>query len=199
MLGKRLIKVAMIAMLSISLSSCYLITTSKPSNIDHICTIFKERPHWQRAVFKASNRWNVPVPMIMSIIYQESSFRRYAQPTQYLLLGSIPMLGSSGALGFSQAIGITWKEYVSETSNDFAMRTSFDDSVDFIGWYVDKSARLIDIARTDAFGHYLAYHEGRTGYKRKTYNSKSKKWLLGAAKKVRNRTANYKKQLLDCY
>ena len=43
---------------------------------------------------------------------------------------------------------------------NLATRTRFKDSVDFIGWYTDKTESLLKISKKDAFRQYLAYHEG---------------------------------------
>ena len=43
------------------------------------------------------------------------------------------------SFGYSQAIKGTWEQYKNETGNTLATRTRFKDSVDFIGWYTDKS------------------------------------------------------------
>ena len=50
--------------------------------------------------------------------------------------------------------------------------------------------------KNDVLNHYLAYHEGRGGFQKKTYNKK--KWLLNVAKKVQNQAAIYTKQIKSC-
>ena len=44
--------------------------------------------------------------------------------------------------------------------NKLATRARFKDSVDFIGWYTNKTESILKISKKDAFKQYLAYHEG---------------------------------------
>jgi len=48
----------------------------------------------------------------------------------------------------------------------------------------------------DARRQYLAYHEGRTGYRRGSYNQKA--WLLRVASEVGQRALVYERQLKSC-
>ena len=43
---------------------------------------------------------------------------------------------------------------------NLATRARFKDSVDFIGWYTDKTESILKISKKDAFRQYIAYHEG---------------------------------------
>ncbi len=133
---------------------------------------------------------------ILAFIHQESSFKHDAKPPRRKLLGFIPWFRASSAYGYSQALDQSWQEYKDETGGILARRNSFADSADFIGWYNDKTARSLGISRDDAYSLYLAYHEGRGGYKRKTHNKK--KWLLKAAGKVKRNAATYERQLKQC-
>ena len=78
--------------------------------------------------------------------------------------------------------------------NKLATRARFKDSVDFIGWYTDKTESLLKISKKDAFRQYLAYHEGWGGYK----NYKNNQKVIGLAKKVKNQSNKYKSQLKKC-
>jgi hypothetical protein len=49
---------------------------------------------------------------------------------------------------------------------------------------------------SDARNQYLAYHEGRTGYSRGSYNSKA--WLVRVAGEVGQRATIYEAQLAGC-
>ena len=73
-------------------------------------------------------------------------------------------------------------------------RTRFKDSVDFIGWYTNKSSTILKISKTDAFNQYVAYHEGWGGFK----NYKNNKKIINLAKKVEKQSNIYKKQLSKC-
>ena len=67
---------------------------------------------------------------------------------------------------------------------NLATRARFKDSVDFIGWYTDKTESLLKISKKDAFRQYLAYHEGWGAYK----NYKNNQKVIGLAKKVENQS-----------
>ena len=54
----------------------------------------------------------------------------------------------------------------------------------------------LGIAMSDTRNQYLAYHEGRTGYRRGSY--KSKRWLVNIANSLDRRAAMYKRQLISC-
>ena len=88
----------------------------------------------------------------------------------------------------------TWKQYKEETGNKYALRSRFKDSVDFIGWYKNKTEKILKIAKKDAFRQYIAYHEGWGAYK----NYKNKQKVIGLAKRVEKQSKKYKKQLNDC-
>ena len=65
-------------------------------------------------------------------------------------------------------------------THTWQVRDNFRDAADFVGWYVDRAHRIAGISKSDAYRHYLAYHEGVGGFKRGTF--KSKRWLLGVAR-----------------
>ena len=70
----------------------------------------------------------------------------------------------------------------------------FKDSVDFIGWYTNKTEKILKISKQDAFKQYLAYHEGWGNFK----HYKNNKKVIRLAKKVEKKSKVYKKQLLTC-
>ncbi len=142
------------------------------------------------------SKWQVPLHIPMAMMYHESKFRRSAKPPRRYILGVIPWKRRSTAYGYSQAINGTWGEYIKESRNYGARRTNFNDSMDFIGWYIGKSARIADIAKTDAYHQYLAYHEGWTGYRKGTY--KAKPWLQRVASEVVTTSERYKAQYSEC-
>ena len=65
-----------------------------------------------------------------------------------------------------------------------------------MGWYMAQTTEQLGISPYDARNQYLAYHEGRTGYRRGSYNSKS--WLLRVADEVGQRSLVYQAQLSGC-
>ena len=77
---------------------------------------------------------------------------------------------------------------------NLATRARFKDSVDFIGWYTNKTESILKISKKDAFKQYLAYHEGWGNYK----NYKNNKKVIKLAKKVEKQSNIYKKQLFNC-
>ena len=141
-------------------------------------------------------KWQVPLNVAMAIMYQESKFRRKAKPPRRYLLGLIPWKRRSTAYGYSQAVNGTWQAYIDDTGNRYARRTDFNDSVDFIGWYMNRSLDAADIPLNDAYHQYLAYHEGWTGFKRKNYEQKP--WLKRVAGEVQQVSARYASQYRNC-
>ena len=88
------------------------------------------------------------------------------------------------------------KQYKEETGNKFATRSRFKDSVDFVGWYNYKTHKQLGISVNNARALYLAYHEGRGGYKRGSYRNKP--WLLTVADKVQRQADRYQVQYEGC-
>ena len=175
-----------------ALSSC---AVTPPENPDNICSIFKEKRSWYKAAVQTEKRWKLPPYVLMSFIYQESSFKSDAKPEREKLLGFIPWKRPSSAKGFSQALTLTWEDYKDETGNSRANRKNFADSADFIGWYASKGYYQ-GFERTDARSLYLAYHEGYGGFKKKTY--RKKQWLINVADRVQARSTKYQQQYWGC-
>jgi hypothetical protein len=144
----------------------------------------------------SERRWGVPVHVQMATIYAESRFIGNARTPHTFALGVIPMGRQSTAYGYSQALNGTWEEYQASAGSRRAKRDDIADATDFMGWYMDESARSLGIAKTDAEAQYLAYHEGRTGYANQSYESKP--WLVEVAAAVGARAAMYEGQLTTC-
>ena len=83
-----------------------------------------------------------------------------------------------------------------ETGKRRARRDDIRDATDFMGWYMDGSARRLGISRLDAASQYLAYHEGRSGFARGSHRSKG--WLMAVAGRVGSRAQVYAVQLSSC-
>lgn len=169
---------------------------SAPRNLDDICALKRERPHYIRAMEKVERRWNVPVPVQAAVIYQESKFIGDARTSFKYVLGVIPMGRRSSAYGYAQALDATWKEYQESSGGRRAQRDRIEDATDFMGWYMNRSYERNGIPLNDAAKQYLAYHEGHTGYARGSYNSKA--WLLRVASEVGARSELYTTQLMSC-
>lgn len=179
--------------LLVFLSAC---TTPPPKNINNVCEIFKERDDWWDAASDMQDKWGTPIHVTMSMMYQESSFRADAAPPMRWFLGFIPYGRASSAYGYSQAKTATWEDYKRETGNSWADRDDFDDAIDFMGWFTNKTHKINGVSKWDARKQYLNYHEGWGGYRKKTYNKKA--WLVKVAKKVDDRAKTYSRQLKGC-
>ncbi|MBT3487591.1 MAG: transglycosylase SLT domain-containing protein [Desulfobacula sp.] len=170
--------------------------TSPPKNINNACRIFDEKSKWYKASYKSYKKWGVPVHVQLAIMHQESRFVSDAQPPRRTLLWFIPWTRPSDAFGYAQVLDSTWEWYKDKTGNWFADRDDYKDAVDFIGWYGNISYNTLKISKWDAYGQYLAYHEGHGGYKRRTYLKK--KWLMQVAEKVKANANRYALQLKQC-
>ncbi len=163
---------------------------------DNLCEIFKEKRSWYKAAKRTEKRWKVPLQVPMAIMYQESSFKSDAKPPRDYLLGVIPWGRVSSAYGYAQVKTGTWKDYKRETGNSWADRDDFDDAIDFMGWFMDKTQRINKVSKWDARAQYLNYHDGWGGYKRGTYRKKT--WLLATADKVDARASRFGAQYRQC-
>jgi len=169
---------------------------SAPRDLDNACSIVSERPEYLQAFRAAERKYGVPVPSMMAIIYQESKFIGDNRPPHRYALGVIPVGRQSSALGYSQALDGTWEEYQQEAGGRFAKRENIRDAADFMGWYMALTVEETGVPITDTRNQYLAYHDGRTGYLRGTWRSKS--WLVRIAGEVEARAITYDQQLRSC-
>ena len=158
--------------------------------------IFGEQRSWYKASRKSAERWGTSVPVIMAIIHQESSFKAKAKPPRSKIFWIFPGPRPASAKGYAQAIDGTWDTYRKATGRWSADRNDFKDASDFIGWYIDQTAKTNGVEKTDAEQLYLAYHEGQGGYAKATYRSKP--WLTKVAKKVAARSIAFDSQLKGC-
>ena len=176
--------------------SLFLISacSSIPKNTSNSCKIFDERYLWYKHSKKVEQKWGTPIHIQLAIIKTESDFDWLAKPPRQKLFKVIPFKRPSSSFGYSQAVKGTWEQYKSETGNKLATRARFKDSVDFIGWYTNKTNSILKIPLKDAFKQYVAYHEGWGNYK---YYKKNKK-VINLAKKVEKQSQIYKKQFSKC-
>ena len=172
------------------LSSC----SSVPTNTTNSCLIFDERYLWYKHAKKSEQKWGTPIYLQLAIIKMESGFDWLAKPPRQKLFKVIPYKRPSSSFGYSQAVKGTWKQYKDETGNKFATRTRFKDSVDFIGWYTNKTEKILKVSKKDAFKQYIAYHEGWGNYKNYKNNIK----VINLAKRVEKQSNIYKQQLSEC-
>ena len=168
--------------------------SSVPQNTSNSCKIFDERYLWYKHSKKVEQKWGTPIHIQLAIIKMESDFDWLAKPPRQKLFKVIPFKRPSSSFGYSQAVKGTWEQYKNETGNKLATRARFKDSVDFIGWYTNKTNSILKISLQDAFKQYIAYHEGWGNYKNYKNNSK----IILLAKKVEKQSSKYKNQLTDC-
>lgn len=167
-----------------------------PQQLDDLCGLFAEKPDWRDAAERARERWGVAPATSMAILHQESRYRAKARPGWRKLFGIIPVGPASSAFGYGQVQDAAWQDYRDHTGNRHAQRDDFADVIDFVGFYADLLARSAGIAKDDAFHLYLGYHEGPTGFQRRSFDQKP--WLFGVARKVSERAARYEQQAAAC-
>ena len=184
------------SILLLFLASCGGGNFSAPKNLDDACSILRQRPTYLPAMKTAERKWGVPVAVQMATLYQESKFIGNARTPHRYALGVIPMGRQSSAYGYSQALDGTWEEYRDGQHRRGARRDDIRDATDFIGWYMDETARSLGIAKGDAENQYLAYHEGRNGFAGGSHLSKD--WLVAIADQVGARAQKYHDQLQRC-
>jgi len=172
------------------LSSC----SSIPKNTADSCSIFSERYLWYKHTKKVEKKWGTPIYIQLAFIKMESDFDWLAKPKRLKIFKVIPYRRPSSSLGYSQAVIGTWELYKKETNNKLATRVRFKDSVNFIGWYTNKTEKILKISKKDAFRQYIAYHEGWGNYK----NYKKKQKIILLAKKVQQQADKYRLQLKKC-
>ena len=174
------------------LSGC---ATPPPQDQNNLCNIFREHPKWYKAALDMEDEWGTPMQVAMAFVKQESSFRHDARPPKNYVLGFIPWGRVSSAYGYAQAQDPAWSDYQKATRKG-GSRTNFADSLMFIGWYTHETQRQLGISKWDTYNQYLAYHDGRGGYRRGTY--KSKPTLLRVSRKVEQQAKDYGWQLKQC-
>ena len=187
---EKIYKKILFILLLFIISAC----SSVPKNTSNSCAIFSERYLWYKYAKKTEEKWGTPIYIQLAIIKMESDFDWLAKPARQKIFKIIPFKRPSSSFGYSQAVKGTWEQYKNETGNKLATRTRFKDSVDFIGWYTNKTESILNISKQDAFRQYLAYHEVWGAYK--DYNKNQK--VIGLAKKVKNQSDKYKYQLKKC-
>ena len=174
----------------------FLITScsSIPQNTSDSCKIFDERYLWYKHSKKVEQKWGTPIYIQLAIIKMESDFDWLAKPARQKIFKVIPYKRPSSSFGYSQAVKGTWEQYKKETNSPLATRARFKDSVDFIGWYIHKTNKILKISKKDPYKQYLAYYKGWGDYKN---YSKDKKAII-YAKSVKDMANKYRKQLTLC-
>jgi len=169
--------------------------SAPPSGQGNLCTVFGQYPDWYDYARASERRWGTPVPVLMAFVRHESSYRSDARPPREWFW-FIPLGRPSSAKGYAQAQDPAWGEYTEERGSLFRSRSDMEDALDFIGWYNDKTHRQLGIRRDDAYRLYLAYHEGRGGYRRGTWQEKPA--VQATARRVTDTAERYRTQLAQC-
>ncbi len=180
----------LLLILLLSLLSC----SSIPKNTHNSCAIFEERYLWYKHAKSTNKKWGAPIHLQLAFIKKESDFNWLAKPPRKKIFKVVPFKRPSSSFGYSQAVKGTWEQYKNETGNSLATRARFKDSVDFIGWYINKTSKILKISKNDAYRQYLAYYKGWGDYKN---YSKDKKAII-YAKSVKELASKYRKQLSLC-
>ena len=187
-------RTALVVLLLAWVAGCSF-TTPPPNRQADICQVFAQYPDWYDYAVKSQQKWGTPVHILMAFVRHESSYRSHARPPRRWLW-FIPLGRPSSAKGYAQAQDPVWGEYQAERGRLFRSRSDMEDALDFVGWYNDKTWRQLGISRTDAEQLYLAYHEGRGGYRRGTWKKKPK--LRRTARNVAATAAQYRSQFAQC-
>ena len=170
--------------------------SSVPKYPKNACKIFAEKYTYLKYSRTASKKWNVPISSILAVINKESGFKRFAKPKRTKLFKIIPYRRPSSSFGFSQAVNKTWDLYKKENKKPVALRISFKNSSDFIGWYFWKTNKINKVSFNDTRNMYLNYYLGWGAYKNKAYQNDKKAIIF--AKSVEKQAKIYKNQLQEC-
>ena len=170
--------------------------SSVPKYSENACKIFDEKYLWYKHSKKSSEKWGVPIEIILAVIHKESGFVRFARPKRTKLFKIIPYRRPSSSFGFSQAVDKTWELYKTENEKPTALRISFKSSVDFVGWYFWKTNKINKISLNNVYSLYLNYYLGWGNYAKKTYKTDRKAIIF--AKSVEKQSKIYKNQLREC-
>jgi len=175
---------------------CLTACSSVPKYPQNACKIFSEKYFYLKYSRAASKKWGVPISSILAVINKESGFQRFAKPKRKRIFKIIPYRRPSSSFGFSQAVNKTWELYKSENKKPTALRISFKNSSDFIGWYFWKTNKINKISFTDTRNMYLNYYLGWGAYKNKAYQKDKKSIIF--AKSVEKQAKIYKNQIQEC-
>ena len=170
--------------------------SSVPKYPQNACKIFGEKYFYLKYTRAASEKWGVPISSILAVINKESAFKRFAKPKRTKLFKIIPYRRPSSSFGYSQAVKKTWELYKKENNKPVALRVSFKNSSDFVGWYFWKTNKINKISFTDTRNMYLNYYLGWGAYKAKAYQQDKKAIIF--AKSVEKQAKIYRNQLLEC-
>lgn len=174
------------------LASC---SSQPPKNQHNLCSVLEQNPKWYRYARKSQEKWGTPPHILLAFVRHESSYRENAKPPYDWFL-FVPLGRKSSAKGYAQIQDPVWGEYKKERGGFFKSRSDMEDALDFIGWYNNKSNKLLGISKWDPKNLYLAYHEGHGGYRRGSYKKKAD--VVKVANRVDQTAREYGTQLRQC-
>jgi hypothetical protein len=169
--------------------------TTPPKQQHNLCAVFEQYPSWYDYAKASEQKWGVPIHIQMAFVRHESSYREDARPAYEWFL-FIPLGRPSSAQGYAQIQDPAWRDYKKETGGLLKSRADMEDALDFVGWYNNKSNKMLGIPKWDAKRLYLAYHEGHGGYRRGTFRNKPA--LDRIANRVDSTARQYGAQLRRC-
>ena len=114
-----------------------------PKKYKNSYDIFEERYLWYKHAKASYDKWGAPIYIQLAFIKKESDFNWLAKPPRKKIFKIVPFKRPSSSFGYSQAVKGTWEQYKRETNNPLATRARFKDLVDFIGWYINKTNKLL--------------------------------------------------------
>jgi hypothetical protein len=186
------------AVISAAMASCATAPQPSAGEIADACELLKDKKSWHQALRASAKDWGAPMGFQLAVMKQESAFdaRAKAPRGERKWFGLVQGDRLSSARGYAQALDTTWETYKQETGNGGASRQNFRDAADFIGWYFNTTGKRTGVGQYDYKAHYLAYHEGATGYLQGAWRGKT--WLVNTADSVAAQAARYESQISDC-
>ena len=169
--------------------------STPPAQQHNICAVFEQNPAWYDYARESEHTWGIPIQILLAFVMNESGYRQGAKPERDWFL-FIPLGRKSSARGYAQAKDPVWEEYKQERGGFFRSRGNMEDALDFIGWYNAKSHKELGISKWDTKNLYLAYHEGRGGYRRGSYKKNPE--VIRIAGRVARTAGDYGVQLKKC-
>lgn len=183
---KQNLAIIILSIFFLSTTNIFAKTESSPNT--NICQILKHHPDWQNSLKKADKKYGISPAFTLAVIHQESKFHANAK-NRY-----------SSAFGYAQALNSTWRIFQRDVEPN-AKRNSFNDSVEFVDWYMARLAHKLHLKASDSFDLYLAYMLGEGGFKNyldNPYQGNSVLKKEAIAAKVRLKSQVYDLELRNC-
>lgn len=182
--------------IALGLVAAYWTRPPPPAGQADLCRILEQRPHWYDHARAAESRWDIPAGTLMAFVQLESGFRRDARPPRDHVLGFVPWTRPSSAYGFGQIQDAAWSDYLAARPGIGRSRADMADVLDFIGWYNRRTVERLGIPPDDVRHLYLAYHQGRAGYRSGRWRERP--GVVRFAARVARRAETYAAQLERC-